>query len=156
MIKLFAMDVDGTLTDGKINISENGELFKSFNVKDGLGIKLLLEHNIVPAIITGRKSKIVLNRAKELGVAHVYQNIGNKKEFIIDLCNKLNISLDEVAYIGDDLNDLEVLECVKRSYAPCDSAIQIINTVKFVCSKKGGEGSVREAIDDVLLINKEA
>lgn len=150
MIKLFAMDVDGTLTDGRIHISEEGELFKSFNVKDGLGIKMLLENNIIPAIITGRKSKIVLNRAKELGINHVYQDIKNKKEFMIDLCKKLNISLDEVAYIGDDLNDLEVLECVKNSYAPSDSSTKILDLVKYVCSKKGGEGAVREAIDDVL------
>lgn len=150
MIKLFAMDVDGTLTDGKIHISEEGELFKSFNVKDGLGIKMLLENNIIPVIITGRKSKIVLSRAKELGINHVYQDIKEKKQFIINLCNQLNISLDEVAYIGDDLNDLEVLECVKYSYAPSDSATKILNTVKYACSKKGGDGAVREAIDDIL------
>ena len=154
MIKLFAMDVDGTLTDGKINISESGEVFKSFSVKDGLGIKLLMENNIIPAIITGRKSKIVLNRAKELGITHVYQNIQNKKDFLINLCKNLNISLAEVAYIGDDLNDLEVLECVKYSYAPKDAIEKVLNMVKYVCSRSGGEGAVREAIENVLEINK--
>lgn len=154
MIKLFAMDVDGTLTDGKINISESGEVFKSFSVKDGLGIKLLLKNNIIPVIITGRKSKIVLNRANELGITHVYQNIENKKDFLINLCKKLNISLAEVAYIGDDLNDLEVLECVKNSYAPKDAIEKVLNIVKYVCSRSGGEGAVREAIENALEINK--
>ena len=154
MIKLFAMDVDGTLTDGKIHISDDGELFKSFNVKDGMGIKLLIENDIIPAIITGRKSKIVLNRAKELGITHVYQDIKNKKEFMINLSKDLNISLDEVAYIGDDINDLEVLECVKYSYAPSDSSIKVLDTVKYVCALKGGDGAVREAIDNILDLNR--
>ena len=154
MIKLFAMDVDGTLTDGKINISETGEIFKSFNVKDGLGIKLLIENNILPVIITGRESKIVLNRAKELKITHVYQNIQDKKNFLINLCKKLDISLDEVGYIGDDLNDLDVLKCVKNSYAPHDSMGKVLSEVKYVCSHNGGEGAVREAIDDVFETNK--
>ena len=85
MIKIFAMDVDGTLTDGKIHISEKGELYKSFNVKDGLGIKILIENNILPMIITGRTSEIVVKRAKELGITHIYQNIKDKKNFLENL-----------------------------------------------------------------------
>ena len=153
MIKLFAMDVDGTLTDGKINLSENGELFKSFNVKDGLGIKLLIENNILPVIITGRNSKIVLKRVQELGITYVYQNINNKKECLKELCDELKISFDDCAYIGDDVNDLEVLKSVRYSYAPSDSVKAVLENAEYICSSKGGEGAVREAIENVLTIN---
>ena len=153
MIKLFAMDVDGTLTDGKIYMSDNGELFKSFDVKDGMGIKILIENNVLPVIITGRTSKIVLNRAQELGITHVYQNITDKKGFLEQLSKKLNISIEEIAYIGDDINDLEVLKWVKYSYAPSDSAPEILNNVIYICNKKGGNGAIREAIENVLDVN---
>ena len=155
MIKIFAMDVDGTLTDGKIHISEKGELYKSFNVKDGLGIKILIENNILPMIITGRTSEIVVKRAKELGITHIYQNIKDKKNFLENLCKELNISVNQVAYIGDDLNDIEILKSVEYSFAPNDAVEKVKNIAKFICNQNGGEGAVREAIDKILNIIKE-
>src|SRR5699024_6344787 len=102
---MLVMDVDGTLTDGKINISENGEIFKSFSVKDGYGIKLLIEHNIIPVIITGRKSKIIELRAQELHILEVYQDIADKKLKLMEVATKYDLDLSQIAYIGDDLND---------------------------------------------------
>ncbi len=150
MIKLFAMDVDGTLTDGNINISENGELFKSFNVKDGLGIQLLIKNNIIPVIITGRKSQIVEFRMKELGVNNIYQSIKNKLDCLKEICAEFNINLSEVAYIGDDINDMEVLRSVGYSFCPFDSIEAVKKVVNHVCCISGGKGAVREAIDLIL------
>ena len=102
-IKLLVMDVDGTLTDGKINISSNGELYKSFDVKDGYGIaKILPKLNIVPAIITGRKSDILSHRCKELKITHCYQGVNDKKNKLLDLLHTLDIKPDEVDCIGDN------------------------------------------------------
>ena len=102
-IKLFAMDVDGTLTDGNIYMGNDGELCKAFNVKDGLGIKLLKDSGIVPAIITGRTSKIVENRCKELHIEELYQGVKNKAATLTALMEKYHLDASEVAYIGDDM-----------------------------------------------------
>lgn len=150
MIKLFAMDVDGTLTDGNINISEKGEIFKSFNAKDGLGINLLINNNITPVVITGRTSKIINFRMNELGVKYIYQNVQNKLDCLKKICKDMNISLNEVAYIGDDINDIEILKNVGYSFCPSDSVIVVKQIVDHVCSLPGGNGAVREAIDILL------
>ena len=154
MIKIFAMDVDGTLTDGKINISDNGELFKSFNAKDGLGIKLLISNNIVPIIITGRNSQIVVNRANEIGLKTIYQNVSNKLECLEEICKTFKVQKEEIAYIGDDVNDLEVLKNVGYSFAPSDAHKDVLKEVKYKCKLEGGKGAVREAIDFILEQNK--
>lgn len=153
MIKIFAMDVDGTLTDGKINISDQGEVFKSFNVKDGMGIKLLLKNNIIPIIITGRISKIVEKRAQELGIKHVYQQVVNKELIIDEIAKKFNVTTQEIAYIGDDINDLEIMKLVGHTYAPADSVKVISDYVDYVCNHNGGNGAVREACEHILTIN---
>ena len=151
MIKLMVFDVDGTLTDGSINISPTGELFKRFNVKDGYGIAVLLkEHGVIPAIITGRQSEIVSYRCKELKIDHVYQNVSNKKQKLLELIDKLNISLDQTAYMGDDLNDHECFTMVKYPACP-NHAIELIKKSAFyVCTKNAGEGAVREYIDYLI------
>lgn len=149
-IKLFAMDVDGTLTDGNIYIGNDGEAFKSFNVKDGLGIKLLMAHDIIPAIITGRTSRIVENRASELGLTEVHQGIKNKAEKLTALMRKYNLSKDEVAYIGDDMNDLSAMKTAGIRFAPADCAATLIPYIDIMLKKKSGEAPVREAIDMIL------
>ena len=154
MIKLFAMDVDGTLTDGRINISNNGELFKSFNVKDGLGIRLLIENNIIPVIITGRESKIVEFRMNELEIKYIYQNIKNKLYCLQNICNDLNIKLSEVAYIGDDINDIELLKNVGYSFCPADSVEEVKKIANYICCLSGGQGAVRESINYILKESK--
>lgn len=146
-IKVLVMDVDGTLTDGKIHISDEGEVFKSFNVKDGYGIANLYKINVLPVIITGRKSKIVEYRAKELNINEVYQGVHNKVDKLKYICEKYKISLKEVAYIGDDINDLECMKICGISACPNDAAEEVLDSVDYICKKNGGEGAVREFIN---------
>lgn len=147
-IKLLIMDVDGTLTNGSINIGENGELFKSFNVKDGYGIADILPRcSILPAIITSRSSKIVEHRACELHISHLYQNVANKYTKLCSLLNELDLTFDNCAYIGDDINDLECMMKCKISACPADAVKEVKESVQYVCAHKGGDGAVREFID---------
>ena len=146
-IKVLVMDIDGTLTDGKIHISDEGEVFKSFNVKDGYGIANLYKIDILPVIITGRKSKIVEYRAKELNINEVYQGVHNKVDKLKYICEKYKISLKEVAYIGDDINDLECMKICGISACPNDAAEEVLDSVDYICKKNGGEGAVREFIN---------
>lgn len=149
-MKMFIMDVDGTLTDGKIHICNKGELFKSFNVKDGLGIKKLQEKNIIPVIITGRKSKIVKNRAKELDIKEVYQGVKDKKDLVQKLIKKYNFTKNNVAYIGDDSNDLDVMKEVKFKFTVNNGTDELKKISDYISSKDGGEGAVREVVDYIL------
>ncbi len=149
-IKLFAMDVDGTLTDGKIYMGNDGEMLKAFNVKDGLGIKLLRDHGIVPAIITGRTSSIVSNRAKELGMTEVHQGVKNKAAKLEKLMQQYQITADQVAYIGDDMNDLSAIKTAGITFAPADCAKSLVPYVDIVLSHSSGDAPVREAIDLIL------
>lgn len=146
-IKLFVMDVDGTLTDSKIYMGENGEMMKAFNVKDGYAIAHMLpEMGIIPVIITGRKSKIVENRAKELGIIEFYQGVGDKLTQLKMVAEKYNAAPEEIAYIGDDLNDLACIEYCGLTACPADAVEKVKQKVTYVCNKNGGEGAVREFI----------
>ena len=148
MIKLIILDVDGTLTDGKITYDEHNNEHKNFCVKDGLGIVTWIKKmNKKVAIITGRKSKLTKKRAKELGVQFIYQNAHNKFKIIKKICKKNNIKLNEVAAIGDDLNDLKMLKKVGCSFAPYDASKFILDIVDNICDKNGGSGAVREMIE---------
>lgn len=149
-IRLFAMDVDGTLTDGKIYISNEGEAMKAFSPKDGLGIKLLKKHGIIPAIITGRTSKIVENRCREIGIEVLYQGIRNKATTLQEIMQTYELHREQVAYIGDDMNDLSAMEVAGITFAPADCAKQLIPFVDILLTKKAGESPVREAIDLIL------
>lgn len=147
-IKLFVMDVDGTLTDGKINMGENGELFKSFDVKDGYGIHEILPHyQVKTVIITGRESEIVNIRAKELEVNYICQGIKNKLSKLEEIISDLEIDVNEIAYIGDDIIDLECIKVCGVSGCPADAAKEIKDNVNFVSMHKGGEGAVRDFIE---------
>ena len=149
-IKLLVMDVDGTLTDGKIYMGENGEVMKAFNVKDGYAIAHMLpEMGIIPVIITGRKSKIVENRAKELGITELYQRVGNKLAQLKIVAEKYNATPEEIAYIGDDLNDLECIEFCGVTACPVDAVEKVKKTVNLVCNKKAGDGAVRDFIENI-------
>lgn len=149
-IKLLVMDVDGTLTDGKIYMGENGEVMKAFNVKDGYAIAHMLpEMGIIPVIITGRKSKIVENRAKELGITELYQGVGDKLAQLKIVAEKYNAAPEEIAYIGDDLNDLECIEFCGVTACPVDAVEKVKKTVNLVCNKKAGEGAVRDFIENI-------
>lgn len=149
-IKLLVLDVDGVLTDGSINVSDAGEIFKSFNVKDGLGIKLLQKTGVEIAIITGRTSGIVEKRASELGIKHVFQGRIRKKEVFIELAENLGIGMDEVAYMGDDLPDLAVMRLVGLPTTPLDGMASLEPYVKWRASVPGGRGAVRELAELIL------
>lgn len=149
-IRMFIMDVDGTLTDGKIYISNNGEAMKAFNPKDGLGIKLLLKHNIIPVIITGRTSDIVRRRCEEIGIQILFQGITKKAQKVKELMDTYHLQPEEVCYIGDDLNDLGAMKVAGISFAPSDCANQIRPHIDILLTKRAGEGPVREAIDMIL------
>jgi 3-deoxy-D-manno-octulosonate 8-phosphate phosphatase (KDO 8-P phosphatase) len=149
-IKMLVMDVDGTLTDGKIYMSANGELMKAFNIKDGYAIARLRDYGIEPVIITGRSSEIVKQRCAELKIKELHQGIENKSYKLRDVCEKLHIELRQVAYIGDDLNDLPCMKICGYSACPSDAMIQVKESVSYVCKTKGGEGAVREYIDYLL------
>lgn len=150
-IKLFVMDVDGTLTDGKIYIGEDGEIMKAFDVKDGYAIACVLPKvDITPVIITGRKSKIVEQRAKELKIAELHQGISNKLLKLQEVAEKYKVDLEEVAYIGDDLNDIECMELCGLSACPSDAIREVVDKCDYVCKQPGGRGAVREFIDWIL------
>lgn len=147
-IKFLVMDVDGTLTDGKIYMSGTGEAVKAFDVKDGCGIHdIAIPAGITPIIITGRSSKILENRCNELGIREVYQGVSNK----LDQLNRIVNNLSLVAYIGDDINDLMCMQAVKNMggivACPADAVKNIFNIADYVCKKNGGAGAVREFID---------
>ena len=152
-IRYLVMDVDGTLTDGKIYMGNNGEIFKAFDIKDGYGISFILpEHNIVPIVITARKSDIVLNRCKELGIEHCYQGCRNKKEFLCELMEKfgeqpVDGKYKNVAYIGDDVIDLPCMQICEYTGCPSDAIKEVADQVNYVCKKSGGNGAVREFIE---------
>ncbi len=147
MIKLIVLDVDGTLTDGKITYDNEGNEMKSFDVKDGLGIAAWIKLGRQVAILTGRKSQIVENRAKELGITYIKQGVTNKAQALEEILAQSQISINEVAIIGDDLNDLPMFRIACHTFAPKDSAKEIRKIAHKVLSKKGGKGAVREMID---------
>lgn len=147
---MLVMDVDGTLTDGKIYMSANGELMKAFNIKDGYAIARLRDYSIEPVIITGRSSEIVSQRSRELKIIELHQGIDNKSFKLREICQKHQVDLSQVAYIGDDLNDLPCMNICGFSACPSDAMRQVKDHVDYVCKAKGGEGAVREFIDYLI------
>ena len=150
-IELIVLDVDGTMTDSHITYSENGDEIKSFNVKDGLAIASWRKLGKQVAIITGRSSSIVARRAKELHIEHFYQGIHNKREVLEELLQKLDLTMENVAAIGDDLNDLQMLRSAKISFVPRDASAYVDKIATVMLSKKGGDGAVREMIEQLII-----
>ncbi len=155
MIKLIVLDVDGCLSDGKLIYSADSIESKNFNVKDGLGISTWVKLGNRVAIITGRNSTIVEKRAKELGVQHLFQGIKDKDRVLKELLESLNIEFKDVAAIGDDLNDYNMLQLVGKSFTPQDGVKEIHGIVDTVLSCKGGDGAVREMIDILVDANNQ-
>jgi len=147
MIKLIILDVDGCLSDGKLTYNAEGIESKSFNVKDGLGITTWIKMGHEVAIITGRNSSIVKKRADELGIKYLHQGIKDKDRVLKEILDSLNLKPFEVAAIGDDLNDYNMLQFVGRSFTPHDGVKEIQSLVNTTLSRRGGEGAVREMID---------
>lgn len=149
-IKKIVLDVDGTLTDGKLHIGNHGEELKSFSVRDGLAIVGAIQNGIEVFIITGKESQIVRRRAEELGITEIHQGIANKVQKIKEICEKYEISSKEIAYMGDDLNDYGAMKLSGFSGAPADASTDIIGIVDFISKKNGGEGAVREFIETIM------
>ena len=149
-IKLLALDVDGVLTDGSINIGNEGELFKAFNAKDGLGISAALRNGLQIAIITGRKSAIIHKRAEELGITLLCEGVKNKFAELKRLQEALKLSQEEVAYMGDDLNDLPAFMASGLAFAPQDAVEEVKAEANIVLEHVGGRGAVREAVELIL------
>ena len=151
-IKFLTLDVDGVLTDGGVFVSESGDIFKKFNVKDGVGIRQLVKAGIPVAFVSAGKTKNLLDRrAKMLGVKFVYAGDEEKLTVVSKWCAKLKIGLDEVAHVADDINDINLLSAVGLSACPADSVEKVKQIVKVVLEKNGGDGCVREFIEKYLL-----
>ena len=150
MIKLVAFDVDGVLTDGSLTFDEHGHEYKTYNAKDGQGIVNLNKAGIITAIITARDNGTVYHRAKNLNIAELHQGSKNKIETLEGIMKKYNLSFDEIAYLGDDLPDICVLEKVKLKGCPSDAVDEVKAVANFVSSKCGGRGAVREFCDYIL------
>ncbi len=149
-IKLIVSDIDGVWTDGGLYYDDMGREFKKFNVKDGAGLKLLKLAKIPVCIITAKNSKMVSRRAEELKVEYLFQGIEDKITSITELLSTLGISFEEVAYIGDDFNDVPLLRKAGISATPVDATITIQQEVNWVLTKKGGEGVFREFTERIL------
>ncbi|OXM86523.1 KdsC family phosphatase [Paenibacillus rigui] len=149
-IKLVLMDVDGTLTDGMIIMDSNGNESKHFNVKDGMGITIAHKAGMATGIISARNSDIVIRRAAELNISYVKQGINCKKNVLFEIIHEAGFKLEEVAYIGDDINDISVSREVGLSFAVLDASEELKGVVDYVLTKNGGKGAVREAIEFIL------
>lgn len=149
-IRLLATDVDGVLTDAGMYYSENGDEWKKFNTRDGMGLKLLQKAGLITAIVTQERTKLVARRAEKLAIPELHQGIMDKLPVIRAMAERYGLTLRQVAYIGDDINDLEALTAVGWSASPADGMPVVRAAVDYVCEKKGGEGAVREIVEMIL------
>jgi 3-deoxy-D-manno-octulosonate 8-phosphate phosphatase (KDO 8-P phosphatase) len=149
-VRLLALDVDGVLTDGRIYYGNDGEELKAFNIKDGLGIKLLRKSGVKVAIITGRQSEIVARRARELGIEDVVQGRDDKREALLELCQRHQLTIEECAYMGDDLPDLGAVVAVGLGLTVADAADAVREAADWISESAGGCGAVREACEFIL------
>ena len=149
-IKLVVTDVDGVLTDGGFYYSEEGISLKKFNVKDGMGFRLLRQNNFLTGIITTDTSRFITQRAERLKPDIFITGTWEKLEELKQKLKEYNLQLQNVAYIGDDVNDSEIIDAVGFSAAPNDAIEEIIEKVDYVCKRKGGEGAFREFADLII------
>jgi 3-deoxy-D-manno-octulosonate 8-phosphate phosphatase (KDO 8-P phosphatase) len=150
-VKMLVMDVDGTMTNAKVYYSNIGEELKEFSIRDGMGIELLRKGRIKTAIITSEDSQIVTARASKLKIENIILGSRNKKKDLLDLAQKLSIQNECIAYIGDDVNDIQVMEAVGVSACPADACSEVKKTASYICENAGGNGAVREFAEMILL-----
>lgn len=149
-VKMLAMDIDGTLTDGGIYIGNQGEIFKKFDAQDGMGLNLLRKSGIILAIITGRSSDIVAERARELKITEVMQGISRKDETIQQLAKKHGLQKEEILYIGDDLNDLPAFAAAGITACPSTATAYMKERADVLLTQAGGQGAIRELAELIL------
>lgn len=150
MIKLLALDVDGTLTDGGLYMDGQGGEFKRFDVHDGMGIHLLRKAGVEVALISGRPSGATDQRAAELGITEVHNGVGRKLPVLEGIAARLGVSLKETAYMGDDVNDVECLRASALAFAPAGAVAEARAAADYVTLSPGGRGAVREAAELIL------
>lgn len=151
--KLVITDIDGVWTDGGMYYDQNGNEWKKFNTSDSAGVLFCRLNNIKVAIITGEETAIVQRRSDKLKVDYLFQGANNKLDLAKKLCSQLNISLDDVAYMGDDLNDIHLLKAVGFSAAPANAPSYIKNLAHYNSSIRGGDGAFRDFIEHILRKN---
>jgi 3-deoxy-D-manno-octulosonate 8-phosphate phosphatase (KDO 8-P phosphatase) len=149
-IRLAAFDVDGTLTDGRLTLGAGGREMKSFHVADGLGLRMLEEYGIAVALVTARQGEIVLARARELGLQHVFVGVQDKLKCLDALGTRLGVPRDETSFMGDDLPDLRVLAAVGLAIAPASAHPWVRERVHWRTQHQGGHGAAREVCDLIL------
>ena len=149
-LRLLVLDVDGVMTDGSIILDDNAVQYKAFNVRDGHGVKMLQRHGVEVAIITGRTSKVVEHRAKELGIERVLQGSWDKAKSLTEMLEGTDFSLDDVAYMGDDVVDLPVMRMAGLSLSVADAHPEVLKRSDWVSSLPGGGGALRELTDTIL------
>ena len=149
-LKLLLLDVDGVLTDGRITYSSTGEELKTFHIHDGLGIKLLQQAGVQVGIITGRSSPMVTRRANELGINYLLQGREDKWVALQSIQRELGLSLDEIAYMGDDLPDLSAIHHAGLGVAPANAVSIVKQHADWITTLKGGKGAVRETCEFIL------
>ena len=157
-VTLVVSDVDGVLTDAGVYYSARGEELKRFSMRDGMGVERLREARIDTAFLTREDSPIVVQRAHKLRVAHTHLAVRDKREFLARWLSKLGVSLAQVAYIGDDINDLEAMRFVGEqgiTAAPCDAAPEVLREVHFCTVLAGGHGAFREFADWLINSHKQ-
>ena len=149
-IKLLLMDCDGVLTDGRLWLTEEGDDQKSFNTRDGLGLSLLHREGLRSGIISGRNSRAVTRRAQELGIEFVRQGHPDKAEAFQQILQQAGVDENEVAFIGDDLNDIPIMQRAELAVAVADAAVETLSVAHYVTQARGGQGAVREVIELIL------
>jgi YrbI family 3-deoxy-D-manno-octulosonate 8-phosphate phosphatase len=149
-IKMLVMDVDGTLTDGKVYYSKNGEELKCFSIRDGMGIDLFHINGFQTGIITSENSQIVTARSNKLNIKNVILGSRNKSKDLSSLAEITSMSMINIAYIGDDINDLPALMIVGFSVCPADAVDSVKSVCDYVCAAKGGAGAIREVVEMIL------
>lgn len=148
--KLVITDIDGVWTDGGMYYTAEGDVMKKFSVRDGWGVAMLRQHSIDTVIMTGENTEIVKQRARKLRIGRCYTGVRDKLELAKLLCRELHISLQDIAFIGDDINDLPLLRAVGYSAAPADASDYIQKEVSYVTSRQGGRGAFREFAEKIL------
>jgi 3-deoxy-D-manno-octulosonate 8-phosphate phosphatase (KDO 8-P phosphatase) len=149
-IKIVLTDVDGVLTDGGMYYSQVGDSMKKFHVRDGMGVNILLRNGINTIVITKERTKFVRNWAKKMNISKLYDSVTKKEEMIKVICDKFNVKPDNLAYIGDDVNDIKIMKEVGLAISPNDATLQVKEVSDYVCNLSGGQGVFREVTDLIL------
>ena len=149
-LELLSCDVDGVMTDGGLYYGENGDALRKYNVKDGMGLKMLMSSKVPVAVISAGTCRAITARMAALGIEHAYFGVDDKLACLRALCDKLRIGLEDVAHIGDDVNDLGVLRAVGLPIAVADAVDDVLAAAQFVTTRAGGAGAVREICDLIL------